>query len=215
MNIEVSAGGMNLKEESLHFTEAEEKILNAALKVVNEETISGTRMHLIAEKAGMVQSNVHYYYKTKQDLLDGLQERVLDEFYNIQRTGRKKSEDTLNSQLHIFFQQKKYMITKKKEYDFAELDFVIQSKINKKIQERFRQSYSEWRDSIREIIIRYCPDMEESDKEIIPYLAVSLLEGASIQVLVDGKDFDAEEYFTAAEKMVLNQIEYAMKKVQK
>lgn len=204
-----------MKEESLHFAEAEEKILNAALKVVNEVTISGTRMHLIAEKAGMVQSNVHYYYKTKQDLLDGLQERVLEEFYEVQRASRKKSEDTLEGQLHIFFQQKKFMIMKKRDYDFAELDFVVQSKINKKIRERFQQSYSEWRDSIREIIIRFCPDMGENDKEIIPYLAVSLLEGASIQVVVDGKDFDAEEYFQAAEEMVLNQINNAMERVKK
>ncbi len=204
-----------MKEESLHFAEAEEKILNAALKVVNEVTISGTRMHLIAEKAGMVQSNVHYYYKTKQDLLDGLQERVLEEFYEVQRASRKKSEDTLEGQLHIFFQQKKFMIMKKRDYDFAELDFVVQSRINKKIRERFQQSYSEWRDSIREIIIRYCPDIGENDKEIIPYLAVSLLEGASIQVVVDGKDFDAEGYFQAAEEMVLNQISNAMECVKK
>ena len=201
--------------ETLHFSEAEERILNAALKVVNEATISGTRMHLIAEKADMVQSNVHYYYKTKQALLEGLQERVLQEFYNIRLTDKKQSRDTLKDQLHIFFQQKKYMITKKKDYDFAELNFIVQSKINQKVRERFQESYTEWRDAIREIIIRFCPDMEENDKEIIPYLTVSLLEGASIQVLVEGKDFDADSYFTAAEEMVLSHIEDAMKKVNK
>lgn len=105
--------------ETLHFSEAEERILNAALKVVNEATISGTRMHLIAEKADMVQSKVHYYYKTKQALLEGL-------------------------------------------------------------QERFQESYSEWRDAIREIIIRFCPDMEENDKEIIPYLTVSSIGAADM-----------------------------------
>ena len=47
-----------MKTETLHVTETEERILNAALKVVNDVTISGTRMHLIAEKADMVQSNV-------------------------------------------------------------------------------------------------------------------------------------------------------------
>lgn len=203
-----------MKEESLHFTESEERILNAALKVVNEETISGTRMHLIAEKAEMVQSNVHYYYKTKQDLLERLQERILEEFYNIRRIDKQKSADTLQGQIHIFFSQKKYMLLKKKDYDFAELNFIIQSKIDQKIRGRFQESYTEWRDAIREIIIRFCPEMEESDKEIIPYLAVSLLEGASIQVLVDGKDFDAESYFDSAEKMVLDHIENAMKKVQ-
>lgn len=203
-----------MREESLYFTESEEKILNAALKVVNEVTISGTRMRLIADKADMVQSNVHYYYKTKQDLLEGLQERVLEEFYSIRREHKKKSEDTLIAQLHIFFQQKKYMIMKKKDYDFAELNFIVQSKINKKIKARFQEAYREWQDSIREIIVRYCPEMEESDKEIIPYLVVSLLEGASVQVFVDGRDFDADSYFDTAEKMVREYIEHAMKKVQ-
>ena len=47
----------------------EEKILNAAFRVVDRHTISGTRMHLIAEEAKMVQSNLHYYFKTKQDLM--------------------------------------------------------------------------------------------------------------------------------------------------
>ena len=106
------------------------------------------------------------------------------------------------------------MITKKKDFDFAELNFIVQSKINPKVRERFQNSYSEWRDAIREIIIRFCPDMEENDKEIIPFLAVSLLEGASIQVLVDGKDFDADSYFESAEQMVLSHIENAMKKAE-
>lgn len=201
-----------MKEESIHFSEVEEKILNATLKVVNEATISGTRMHLIADKADMVQSNLHYYYKTKQELLEGLQERVLEEFYKIRRVDKKKCADTLKDQLHIFFHQKKHMLTKKRDYDFAELNFIVESKVNKKIQERFLESYSEWRDAIREIIIRFCPNMSESDKEIIPYLAVSLLEGASLQALIDGKEFDADAYFEAAEETVLNQIENAMKK---
>ena len=37
----------------------EEKILNAAFRVVDRHTISGTRMHLIAEEAKMVQSKLH------------------------------------------------------------------------------------------------------------------------------------------------------------
>ena len=60
-----------MKTETLHVTETEERILNAALKVVNDVTISGTRMHLIAEKADMVQSNVHYYYKNKAGTVKG------------------------------------------------------------------------------------------------------------------------------------------------
>ncbi len=196
-----------MKDGSSQYANTNEKVLKAALKVVNQATISGTRMHLIAEEADMVQSNVHYYYKTKEDLLEGLQEHGLGEFYTMQDSLRKKSGDTLQEQLHIFFQQKKRMITKKKEYDFAELDFVVQSKIKPTIQGRFQKYYMEWRDSIREILIRFCPNMDEKEKELIPYLAVSLLEGASIQSLVDPKDFDADGYFDMAERVVLDHIQ--------
>lgn len=198
--------------EEVRFSEAEEKILHAALKVVNKCTISGTRMHLIAEKADMVQSNVHYYYKTKQALLEGLQERVLQEFYATRLGDKKNSPDTLEGQLHTFFQQKKIMLTKKKDYDFAEIDFIAQSKINDRIRERFQESFSEWRDAIREIIIRFCPTMPDADKEMIPYMTVSLLEGASVQALLEGRDFDADTYFEKAEAMVLEYIERSMQK---
>ena len=50
-------------------TPQEKTILDAALEVVARETISRTRMHLIAEEAGMSQSNLHYHFKTKDDLL--------------------------------------------------------------------------------------------------------------------------------------------------
>ena len=188
-----------MKTETLHVTETEERILNAALKVVNDVTISGTRMHLIAEKADMVQSNVHYYYKTKQELLKGLQEWILEECYDMQQVSKNSSKDTLEDQLHIFFQQKKTLLTKKKEYDFAEIDFLVQTRIDADIRARFQEAYAVWRDNIREIIIRFCPNMDETDKELI-------------QVLVDGKGFDADSYFAYAEEMVLEQIRIAMEK---
>lgn len=185
-------------------TDTRERILNAALKVINEETISGTRMHLIADKADVVQSNVHYYYETKQDLLLALQEKVLTECYEIRRQDKKKSRDTLEGQLHIFFQQKKHLILKKTEYDFAEMDFLIQGKMNEKIHQRFVESYEQWRDDIREVIIRYCPGIDEQTKETLPFVIVSMLQGASLQALVDQKMFDVEECFAKCEELLLH-----------
>jgi AcrR family transcriptional regulator len=94
----------------------EERILDAALEVVKEYTISGTRMHLIAEKAEMLQSNVHYYYKTKDDLLHSLQKKVLDMCLILKGDFRKDSADTLESQLDVFIEQKKAFIMKYREY---------------------------------------------------------------------------------------------------
>lgn len=196
--------------DSSKMTDTQERILNAALKVINEETISGTRMNLIARKAEVVQSNVHYYYKTKQDLLLALQERVLEECYEIREQDKKKSQDTLESQLHIFFQQKKNLICRRKEYDFAEMDFLIQGKMNEKIHERFVESYEQWRDDIREVLIRYCPRLDEQAKEALPYMIVSMLQGASLQALVDEKGFDVDACFAACEELLMHYLKQYM-----
>ena len=86
------------------------------------------------------------------------------------------------------------------------LIFLFRQGLTQTSEHVFRKHIAVWRDNIREIIIRFCPNMDETDKELIPYMAVSLLEGASIQVLVDGKGFDADSYFAYAEDMVLRQI---------
>lgn len=184
--------------------DTQERILNAALKVVNRETISGTRMHLIAQQAEVVQSNVHYYYKTKEELLLALQERVLKQCYDIREQDRRKSQDTLESQLHIFFQQKKFLISKRKEYDFAELNFLIQGKMDAKIHRRFVESYEQWRDDIREVIIRYCPRLDEATKEMLPYVIVAMMQGASLQTLAQEEELDVEVFFAKCEEMLLS-----------
>ena len=54
--------------------------------------------------------------------------------------------------------------------------------------------------------------ISEEDKEQIPYVIVSMLEGASLQVLIDADDFNADMYFRHAEKMALTYIYNAGKK---
>ena len=73
----------------------EEKILNAAFRVVDRHTISGTRMHLIAEEAKMVQSNLHYYFKTKQDLMLALLRYLQQNFSESRQAVLDKAPGTL------------------------------------------------------------------------------------------------------------------------
>ncbi len=79
-----------------------------------------------------------------------------------------------------FLSAEKILLTKKNEYDFAEIDFLVQTRIDQTSEHVFRK-HMRFGDNIREIIIRFCPNMDETDKELIPYMAVSLLEGASIR----------------------------------
>jgi AcrR family transcriptional regulator len=186
--------------------EQNKRIMNAALDVVNKQTIAGTRMHLIADRAKMVQSNVHYYYKTKNELMGALQEYIFEECYDARRKEKKHSNDTLESQLNVFINQKKRLILTKHKYDFAEIDFWVQSKSNDEIHEKFNESYSKWRREIREVLEKYCPWLEEKSKELLPYTLVSLLQGATIQYLINKEEFDIEGYFEQCKQMMLSQI---------
>ena len=58
------------------------KILDAAMKVVAREKISGTRMHMIAKEANMSQANLHYYFSTKNDIMIALLDNIQEEFSN-------------------------------------------------------------------------------------------------------------------------------------
>jgi len=190
--------------------EQNKRILNAALDVVNKNTISGTRMHLIAEQAKMVQSNVHYYYKTKEELMDALQEYIFEECYDIRKKEKKHAKDNLESQLDVFINQKKRLILNKHKYDFAEIDFWVQSKTRSDTHEKFDASYSKWRSEIRTMLEKYCPTMEQRYFEILPYTLVSLMEGATIQYFINKNEFDIETYFETCKQMFLNQIKSVM-----
>lgn len=186
----------------------EEKILNAALQVVKENTISGTRMHLIAEKAGMVQSNLHYYFKTKNELMLELQRMVLEKCQDLRKTYRENNEvDTLEKELDVFIAQKKAFIMEYREYDYAEIDFWVQGRINKDMKNRFAESFEGWRNEIQEMLEKYAPQLSDNTKKYLPYEIVSYLEGATIQYLTDEKKFDLDNYFEFGKKMILNSIQ--------
>lgn len=188
------------------------RILSAALDVVNKETISGTRMHLIAQKAEMVQSNVHYYYRTKNELMLALQKHIFEECYEIRKEEESRSQDNLESQLDIFINQKKRLILEQNPYDFAEMDFWVQCKINEDIHENFISNYDTWRKEIRDVLEKYCPNLDKKSLELLPFLMVSILEGATIQYFINKKNLDLDEYFIFAKQMMLNHIYSADKR---
>lgn len=185
----------------------EDVILDAALEVVKEKTISGTRMHLIAERAGMVQSNLHYYYKTKNDLMLALHQKVLNKCLEIRQELKETAEDTLENQIEIFIQQKIEFIIHMKEYDYAELDFWVQGRINLQMREAFAASFENWRKEIGEMLDHYVSDLDIEKRTYLPHVIVSLLEGATIQFLIEEDSFDVLQYFDFCKTMILNVIQ--------
>ncbi len=186
---------------------AEGRIVDAALDTIETHTISGTRMHLIAEKANMIQSNLHYYFKSKSDLMMAVLKRVRERSLEIREEMSKNAEDTLESGMDLFIGQKKQFIYHEKKYDYAEIDFWVQSRLGESTKQELAHSFAEWREEIRTLLLKYVPDLPRDEAEYLPIHFVSMLEGATLQYLADEEGFDLEKYFESGKEMFLKQIE--------
>lgn len=180
----------------------EEKVLQAALEVVAEKTISGMRMHLVAQRADMVQSNVHYYYKTKEELLRALQEKVLRHHLERRKTFQEAHADTLSQQLQALFAQKMEIILKDNPYDVAEIDFIIQGQVNPQLCKAAGDSFARWRLDIMRLIERHAPQLDMEHRLLVATIILSMMEGASLQFLAEGDCFDLPSYFAVCTQML-------------
>ncbi len=194
---------MKVNNKSKH---TEEKIIQAVLDVIEEKTISETRMRNIAEKAGVYQSNLHYYYKSKKDLLISAQKKVAGRCIEIRQQAKKDSLNTLEDQLDVFIKQKLIFIKEEPKYDYAEIDFWIQSRFDEDFREEFKRSFYGWRSELKSLIETYAPHFDQEKQVLLASIIISLLEGATIQYLIDSEAFSVERYFGYCKEIIIREI---------
>jgi len=184
----------------------EQRILDAALRVMAKYSISGTRMHLIAEEAGMAASNLHYHFKTKHDLLLALLAEIQDRF-DQERSGLMLQEThSLRERLAVFFEQKKALILEQPRYDKVQFDFWLLGQSDETVKQDFRRSFDHWRGHLVESMLEFYPQMEEEYAKDLSYTLISLMMGASMQYL-NGDGVSLDRYFSQCLDMVIGKIE--------
>lgn len=183
------------------------RIIQATLDVIEEKTINGVRMRNIAEKAEIFQSNLHYYYKSKDELLLDAQKEVAKRCVEIRREAKQQADDTLEGQLDVFIKQKLIFIQEQVKYDFAEIDFWVQSRFNESFKEEFKHSFYGWRNELQELIEQYAPNYEKEKKVLLASAIISLLEGATIQYLIDSEAFSVEKYFDYCKQLIIGEMQ--------
>lgn len=187
-------------------TPQEQRILDAALNVMAKYSISGTRMHLIAEEAGMAPSNLHYHFKTKHDLLLALLSEVQDRFDQKRSDVMMAHSRTLRERLAVFFRQKRDFILEQPRYDKIQFDFWVLGQSDETVKTRFGCSFDHWREHLRESLKEFYPQMEEEDARNFSYLLVSMMMGASMQYL-NGDGVCLDTYFELCLDMVIREVE--------
>lgn len=188
----------------------EDRILDAALDLIQEKTISGLRLRQVAENAHVFQSNIHYYYNSKKNLLLAVQKKVLGRYRQIRQAHMDRfdpsKELSLEEALDVFIDQKLITILEEARYDIAELDFWNQCRMEPDMLEEFCRSYESWRQDIRDIILCFAPHMDSHKQRLLSGIIVSLLEGAAVQYLVDPNAFDLPAYFQYCKDILIKEI---------
>ena len=182
-----------------------EKILEATLEIIAREKISGTRMHLIAKEANMSQSNLHYYYPTKNDLLIALMDDLQNRFSEKRMESVDLIKKSVDENLHGLFEEKKDDIINHKKVDYAQFDYWVQGTVNREIRTKFQNTFDKWRENIKDVLMKNKSTGETNSNytEMLPVIVVSLMMGASMQYLIDEEKFDLDEYFSVAEEIIL------------
>jgi TetR/AcrR family transcriptional regulator len=183
----------------------EKKILDAAMEVVAKEKISGTRMHIIAKEAQMNQANLHYHFSSKNDIMIALLDSLQEKFSEDRKSYIDMDNKTSLENIRGFFSQKKNEILNNKELDYAQFDYWVQGTVNEEIRAKFQNTFNIWRKSINEVLKSGVSkgEINSQNTNMLPYVMVSLMLGASLQYLIDEGKFDLDEYFHIAEKLIL------------
>jgi TetR/AcrR family transcriptional regulator len=179
------------------------KILDATLEVISKKTIDGTRMHLIAKEADVSQAILHYYFKSKNEILISLLKQ-LQETLKEKRT-KMKVRNNLNVEdnIEIFFDQKIDIIKNEPKLDIAQFDYFAQSLVNPELKQCFKEFFKSWTDEINEAVNK---ETKGEENEMIPYVLVSILMGASMFSLLYDEEFNLEKYTEKSKEMILDVI---------
>lgn len=184
--------------------DAKKNILDAAMKVIAREKISGTRMHMIAKETDRSQANLHYYFPTKNDIMIALLDDIQKQFSENRKQYIDLDNKDVFQNIRGFFEQKEDDILNNKELDYVQLDYWVQGTVNKEIREKFQKTFNIWRSSIKEVLSKgkFKDGADDDYKDMLTYIMVSLMLGASLQYLIDEDKFDLKKYFDVAEGLI-------------
>jgi AcrR family transcriptional regulator/transposase len=184
---------------------ARQKIIRAAQNVLASKKVSGTRMRQIAQKAGISQGTLHYYFPSKTGLLLA----VLDEmqkFFELRQKQLLANELGATGKINLFSDQQKQLLLQYPQLEEIFLDFWGHALINPDIRDKTISMYAAWR---RDILLAIQQGVESGEfdpvqAKITPYLFVALLEGIALQYLLDKSQIDLEQAFQSINQMMIH-----------
>ncbi len=194
--------------------QTQKKILDAAIDVLAENAISGTRVRIVADKAGVLPSNIHYYFTTKEDLLKCVLKEIEHRSASRRKELNKNVERNLMDRLKVFFNSKRIMIEQDSKADIIQYDFWLQGLTNGKddMKPEFKDFFGKWEKDIYDVLSEYAPELADGKKHAVVNIMISMMIGASMQYHYSDGEMDLEKYFEDCLYMIQDYISWGKEK---
>jgi TetR/AcrR family transcriptional repressor of bet genes len=185
---------------------ARERIIEAALYEIATNKISGTTLRQVARRAEISLGTLHYHFPSRAELHLAILDELANMFTQKRESELIDSDLPPSEKLYSFFNQTIQLLREQSYLSAVFLDFWGQGVFDLDIQPRIQGMYNRWREDIQAVV--------ESGVEsgvfaaqyaaIVPYIMLSIMEGVTLQYLIDNEALsDLEYYFAASHTMVL------------
>src|SRR3984957_7646094 len=127
-------------------------LLQAAFDVISEAGFEGLRTRAVATRAGVNIATLHYYFPSKQDLIEGLAQLIGAKFVTLH--GRPPRPSGLSSLdcLRQEFSDGRFSLKHHPEMLLAMQEFTLRGKRDPEVQKTVDQMNAHWRDGIERMV---------------------------------------------------------------
>jgi TetR/AcrR family transcriptional regulator, regulator of cefoperazone and chloramphenicol sensitivity len=157
-------------------------LLQAAFDVIAEAGFEGLRTRAVAMRAGVNIATLHYYFPSKQDLIEGLAQLISAKFVTLHGRAPRSSGLPALDRLRQEFSDGRFYLKQHPEMLLVMQEFVLRGKRDTQVQKIVDQMNGHWRDGIEQMVQAGVADgtfrEDIAPRDLIPML-MSIFSGAA------------------------------------
>jgi AcrR family transcriptional regulator len=127
-------------------------LLQAAFDVIAEAGFEGLRTRAVAQRAGVNIATLHYYFLSKQDLIEGLAQFIGAKFVSLHGPAPQSSGFPALDRLRQEFADGRYYLTRQPEMLLVIHEFTLRGKRDPEVQKVVEQMKYYWRRGIEQMV---------------------------------------------------------------
>jgi TetR/AcrR family transcriptional regulator, regulator of cefoperazone and chloramphenicol sensitivity len=162
-------------------------LLQAAFDVVAEVGFEGLRTRAVANRAGVNIATLHYYFPSKQDLIEGLAQLIGAKFVTLHGRPPRPSGFSALDHLRQEFSDGRFYFKHHPEMLLVLQEFALRGKRDPEVQKTVDQMNAHWRDGFEQMVQEGVADGTFRD-DIPPSEMISMLMSIFTGAAASGGD---------------------------